>query len=230
MFSWSAQAKVSPIAMTKAEGIYFWDALGNKWTDMNSQLMCSNIGHGNKKVIEAIKSQAEELCYAGPGFATKVRAEVGPILAKHTPGDLKSFFFTLGGAEANENAIKLARFYTGRPKIIARYRSYHGATHGAMMLTGDSRRWPNEMFSPMAGIIRVFDPYKYRSDMYKEGDTDLEFSQKKCFINSRKQLNLKIQMLLLLSFWKRSLARTVSSFLLMVIWQVSENYVISMEY
>lgn len=159
-WSWSVQGAVNPIAMTRGEGIYFWDADGKRYTDLNSQLMCSNIGHGDSRVIEAIKKQAEELAYAGPSMATEVRAKIGPMLAKRTPGDLDKFFFTLGGAEANENAIRLARQYTGRQKIIARYRSYHGATAGAIALTGDPRRWANEPSVP--GVVRAFDPYCYR--------------------------------------------------------------------
>src|SRR5580765_395782 len=122
--------------------------------------MCVNIGHGDQRVIDAIKAQAEELAYAGPGMATRVRAEIGPLLAGVTPGDLDKFFFTLGGAEANENAIKLARGYTGRQKIITRYRSYHGATGGAITLTGDPRRWAAEPGLP--GVVRMLDPYTYR--------------------------------------------------------------------
>ncbi len=113
-FSWSAQDAVNPIPMDRAEGIYFWTPDGKRYIDMNSQLMCVNIGHGNKKVIRAIQEQAEKLAYAGPSMATEVRAKIGPLLAKHTPGDLNKFFFTLGGAEANENAIKLARQFTGK--------------------------------------------------------------------------------------------------------------------
>jgi taurine--2-oxoglutarate transaminase len=159
-WSWSAQGAVNPIPMVRAEGIYFWDTNDKRYIDMNSQLMCSNIGHGDQRVIDAIKDQAQELAYAGPGMATRIRAEIGPLLAKHTPGDLDTFFFTLGGAEANENAIKLARQFTGRHKIITRYRSYHGASAGAITLTGDPRRWANEPGIP--GVIRVFDPYEYR--------------------------------------------------------------------
>jgi len=177
LWSWSAQNAVNPIPMVRGEGVYFWDANGKRYLDFNSQLMCVNIGHGNRRVIEAIKRQADELPYAGPSMATRVRAEFGPLLAKHTPGDLDRFFFTLGGAEANENAIKFARFYTGRHKIITRYRSYHGATAGAIALTGDPRRWPNEPAS-MPGVVRVFDPYKYRSQLYHEGDSDEVFAQK----------------------------------------------------
>src|SRR5437868_8322310 len=107
-YSWSAQGAVNPIPMVRAEGVYFWDAEGKRYLDLNSQLMCVNIGHGDQRVIDAIKAQADELVYAGPGMATRVRAEIGPPLASLTPGDLDKFFFTLGGAEANENAIKLA--------------------------------------------------------------------------------------------------------------------------
>jgi taurine--2-oxoglutarate transaminase len=175
-FSWSAQGTVNPIPMVRAKGVYFWDADGKRYLDMNSQLMCVNIGHGDQRVIDAIKAQAEELVYAGPGMATRVRAEIGPLLASVTPGDLDKFFFTLGGAEANENAIKLARGYTGRQKIITRYRSYHGATAGAISLTGDPRRWANEPGMP--GVVRVFDPHKYRSPLYREGDSDEAFARK----------------------------------------------------
>jgi len=175
-FSWSVQSQVDPIPMVRAKGVHFWDAHGKRYIDMNSQLMCVNIGHGDERVIEAIKAQAEELPYAGPGMATRVRAEIGPMLAEITPGDLDMFFFTLGGSEANENAIKMARAYTGRHKIMVRYRSYHGATAGSMTLTGDPRRWANEPGMP--GVIRVFDPYKYRSQLYTEGDSDQVFSQK----------------------------------------------------
>jgi taurine--2-oxoglutarate transaminase len=138
--------------MDRAEGIYFWTPDGKRYIDMNSQLMCVNIGHGNKKVIRAIQEQAEKLAYAGPSMASEARAKIGPLLARHTPGDLNKFFFTLGGAEANENAIKLARQFTGKQKIITRYRSYHGATAGAISLTGDYRRWANEPGMP--GVVR----------------------------------------------------------------------------
>jgi taurine--2-oxoglutarate transaminase len=176
IFSWSAQGSVNPIPMVRGEGIYFWDADGKRYIDMNSQLMCVNIGHGNKRVIEAIKRQADELVYAGPGMATPVRARFGKMLAGLTPGDLDRFFFTLGGAEANENAIRIARVVTGRQKIMARYRSYHGATLGAVSLTGDPRRWANEPGIP--GVVRFFDPYKYRSHLFREGDSDAEFTRR----------------------------------------------------
>ncbi|MEW5987192.1 MAG: aminotransferase class III-fold pyridoxal phosphate-dependent enzyme [Chloroflexota bacterium] len=159
-FSWSAQNRVNPIPMARAEGVYFWDANGKRYLDFNSQLMCVNVGHSHPRIIEAIKKQADTLVYAGPNMATEVRAELGRRLAQITPGNLNVFFFTLGGAEANENALKLARFYTGRHKVITRYRSYHGASHGAMMLTGDPRRWASE--PGMGGVVRVLDPYRYR--------------------------------------------------------------------
>ncbi len=175
-FSWSAQGAVNPIPMARAKGVYFWDANGKRYLDFNSQLMCVNIGHGDQRVIDAIKAQADELAYAGPSMATRVRAEFGRQLAEVCPGDLKKFFFVLGGAEANENAIKLARGYTGRQKIITRYRSYHGATAGAISLTGDPRRWASEPGMP--GVVRVFDPYKYRSPLYQPGDSDEVFARK----------------------------------------------------
>jgi taurine--2-oxoglutarate transaminase len=174
MFSWAAQGTVNPIPMVRGEGIYFWDASGKRYIDMNSQLMCVNIGHGDRRVIDAIKRQADELVFAGPSMATAVRARVGRMLAELTPGDLDRFFFTLGGAEANENAIRIARMVTGRQKIMVRYRSYHGATLGAISLTGDPRRWANEPGIP--GVVRFFDPYKYRSHLYRDGDTDEEFT------------------------------------------------------
>jgi taurine---2-oxoglutarate transaminase len=175
-YSWSAQGAVNPIPMARAEGVYFWDANGKRYLDLNSQLMCVNIGHGDRRVIDAIKAQADELVYAGPGMATRVRAEIGQMLAGLAPGDLNKFFFTLGGSEANENAIKLARGYTGRQKIITRYRSYHGATLGSISLTGDPRRWANEPGMP--GVVRVPDPYKYRSPLYQPGDSDEVFARK----------------------------------------------------
>jgi taurine--2-oxoglutarate transaminase len=160
IYEWSAQAAVDPIVMERAKGVYFWDRDGKRYIDFNSQLMCVNIGHGDERVIRAIAEQAARLPYANPFMATEVRARLGQMLAELTPGNLKKFFFTNGGAEANENAIKIARTFTGKHKIIARYRSYHGATHGAVSLTGDPRRWPAEPAIP--GVLRAFDPYRYR--------------------------------------------------------------------
>jgi len=128
LYEWSAQSKVDPIPVASAKGIYFYTPEGKRFIDFNSQLMSVNIGHGDERVINAIKEQAESLCYANPFMATEVRARLGQKLAEITPGDIDTFFFTNGGAEATENAIKIARFFTGRHKIMARYRSYHGAT------------------------------------------------------------------------------------------------------
>jgi taurine--2-oxoglutarate transaminase len=157
LYEWSAQSKVDPIPVASAKGIYFYTPEGKRFIDFNSQLMSVNIGHGDPRVIQAISDQAATLAYANPFMATEVRARLGAKLAEICPGDIDTFFFTNGGAEANENAIKLARFFTGRHKIIARYRSYHGATAGAMSLTGDPRRWAAEPGIP--GVVHVLDPY-----------------------------------------------------------------------
>ena len=177
-WTWSAQAKVSPIPVTKAKGVYFWDTQGKRYLDFNSMVMCVNIGHGDERVIEAIVEQARQLPFAGPQMATRPRAQLGKLLSEITPGDLDTFLFTLGGADANENAIKLARAYTGRHKILARYRSYHGATAGAMALTGDPRRvsWEPDL---MPGVVHFLDPYRYRSTFHKHNPdiSEAEFAQ-----------------------------------------------------
>jgi len=157
LYEWSAQSKVDPIPVASAKGIYFYTPEGKRFIDFNSQLMSVNIGHGDPRVIQAIADQAATLAYANPFMATEARARLGAKLAEITPGDIDTFFFTNGGADANENAIKLARFFTGRHKIIARYRSYHGATAGAISLTGDPRRWAAEPGIP--GVVHVLDPY-----------------------------------------------------------------------
>jgi taurine---2-oxoglutarate transaminase len=157
LYEWSAQSKVDPIPVAKAKGVYFWTPEGKRFLDFNSQLMSVNIGHGDSRVINAISEQAATLAYANPFMATEPRARLGAKLAEITPGDIDTFFFTNGGAEANENAIKIARLVTGRQKILARYRSYHGATAGSMSLTGDPRRWANEPGIP--GVVHVLDPY-----------------------------------------------------------------------
>jgi taurine--2-oxoglutarate transaminase len=159
-FEWTAQSAANPIPASHAKGVYFWDVNGKRYIDFNSQLMCVNIGHGDERVINAIRAQAEKLAYINPFLTSEPRARLGQMLAEIAPGSINKFFFTLGGAEANENALKLARAYTGRHKVITRYRSYHGATHGSMMLTGDPRRWASE--PGMGGVVRVFDPYRYR--------------------------------------------------------------------
>src|SRR5512144_784381 len=159
-FSWSVQSAVNPIPIVRGEGVYFWDANGKRYIDFSSQLMNLNIGHQHPKVVKAIQEQAGQLCYAHPGMATEPRGLLGQKIAQVTPGNLKKTFFCLGGAEANENAIKIARQYTGRYKILSRYRSYHGATHGAIALTGDYRRLPVEPAMP--GAVHFLDPYCYR--------------------------------------------------------------------
>jgi len=160
LHSWSVQDAVNPIPVAGGEGRYFWDYDGKRYLDFASQLVNLSLGHQHPKLIQAIKDQAEKLCTIGPPMATEPRSTLARLLAEVTPGDLAMSFFTNGGAEANENAIKLARWYTGRHKVIARYRSYHGATAGAITLTGDPRRWPAEPGMP--GVLRMFDPYTYR--------------------------------------------------------------------
>jgi taurine---2-oxoglutarate transaminase len=157
LYEWSAQSKVDPIPVARAKGIYFWTPEGKRYIDFNSQLMCVNIGHGDERVLRAIREQSETLAYCSPFMATEPRARLGAKLAELTPGDIDVFFFTNGGAEANENAIRLARLATGKHKILARYRSYHGATAGSMSLTGDPRRWQTEPGLP--GVVHVLDPY-----------------------------------------------------------------------
>jgi taurine--2-oxoglutarate transaminase len=159
LYDWQAQSKASPIAVDRAEGVFFWDVDGTRYLDFNSQLMGVNIGHGDKRVAEAIARQAEKLPYISPFMAYETRARLGEKLSTLWPGELDKTFFTLGGAEANENAIRIAKAFTGRQKILARYRSYHGATYATINLTGDPRRWANEN-PPMPGIVHVLDPYR----------------------------------------------------------------------
>ena len=166
-WTWSAQAKVAPLPVKTAKGVYFWDTAGNRYLDFNSMTMCVNIGHGDERVIEAMVAQARELPYAAPGMATKVRAIASQLVAEVSPGGaLSKVLFTLGGADANENAIKLARGYTGKFKVLTRYRSYHGASAGAMGLTGDPRRvaWEPGL---MPGVVHFLDPYRYRSTFHR---------------------------------------------------------------
>jgi taurine--2-oxoglutarate transaminase len=158
--SWSVQASLDPMVVETGKGVYFWDVDGNKYLDFSSALVNLNIGYQHPKVVQAIKDQAEKLCYARPDSACLSRSRLGRDLAAVTPGDLNHFFFTLAGADANENAVKIARAYTGKFKILAKYRSYHGATYGAITLTGDPRRPPVEPGIP--GVVHFLDPYCYR--------------------------------------------------------------------
>ena len=157
MFDWQVQSKVAPIPVERAEGIYFWDVDGKRYTDFNSQLWSVNAGHADPRIVEAIAAQAARLAFISPFQTYEERALLGQKLAELLPGDMEKTFFTLGGAEANENAIKIARMVTGRHKIVARYRSYHGATTGTITLTGDPRRWAHE--PGMSGVVHVLDPY-----------------------------------------------------------------------
>ncbi|MBX3030721.1 MAG: aminotransferase class III-fold pyridoxal phosphate-dependent enzyme [Chloroflexi bacterium] len=159
LYEWSAQSAVDPIPVARAEGSYFYSPDGTRYLDFNSQLMSVNIGHGDRRVIDAISAQLGALAYANPFMATEPRALLGQKLAQITPGDIDVFFFTNGGAEANENAFKLARQFTGRQKIMARYRSYHGATGQAIVATGDPRRWAAE--TGVSGLVRLPDFHRW---------------------------------------------------------------------
>lgn len=161
LFAWGKQAGLNPMNIENAEGVYIYDRDGKKYIDFSSQLICVNIGHGNKKVQAAIQKQMDEVSYVFPGMITKARGALGKKLAEITPGNLTKTFFTLGGAEAIENAIKVARVYTGRSKIITQYRSYHGATYGAITAGGDPRKHPVDS-QQMPNIIHVENPYFYR--------------------------------------------------------------------
>src|SRR4051794_2663905 len=160
LHSWSVQNQLNPPVIAGGEGRYFWDTEGNRYLDFASQLVNVSIGYQHPKVVAAIREQAEKLTTIGTPMAHEARSELARLLAEVTPGDLTMSFFTNGGAEANENAFKLARWYTRRHKVVARYRSYHGATSGAITLTGDPRRWPAEPGIP--GVVRMLDPYTYR--------------------------------------------------------------------
>ena len=161
LFSWAKQAGLNPIEADRAEGVYVYDGEGKKIIDFSSQLMNVNIGHGNQRITEAVVKQMKRLTFVYPGMATEVRGLLGKKLAEITPGNLTKSFFTLGGAEAIENAIKLARMYTGRHKIITHYRSYHGATYGAISAGGDPRKFPVDA-QAVPNIVHVENPYAYR--------------------------------------------------------------------
>jgi taurine---2-oxoglutarate transaminase len=172
LFEWSAQRAVDPIPVAGAKGVYFWTPEGKRYIDFNSQLMCVNIGHGDPRVVKAIQDQAAALAYANPFMATEPRARLGAKLAAITPGDIDVFFFTNGGAEANENAFKIARAFTGRQKILARYRSYHGGTAAAITATGDPRRWTQP---PFPGVVHVLDPYHGIEQGWDTADAALRY-------------------------------------------------------
>jgi taurine--2-oxoglutarate transaminase len=156
LFEWSAQNAVNPLLVTRAKGVHFWTADGKRYIDFNSQQMCVNAGHGDPRIVKAIQDQVATLAYTTPFMTTEVRARLGAKLAEICPGDIDVFFFTNGGAEANESAMKMARWVTGRLKILSFYRSYHGSTAGAMSATGDPRRWTEPS---MPGMVHVLNPY-----------------------------------------------------------------------
>jgi len=168
--SWSAQALIDPLPIARAEGSYFWDGDGKRYLDFSSQLVNVNIGHQHPAIIDAIREQAERLVTVAPGFANDVRAEAARLIAEVAPDGLEKVFFTNGGAEANENAVRMARLHTGRHKVLAAYRSYHGATAGAITLTGDPRRWPSEPGMP--GVVHYWGPYTYRSAFHATDDAE----------------------------------------------------------
>ncbi|MDR1489454.1 MAG: aminotransferase class III-fold pyridoxal phosphate-dependent enzyme [Desulfovibrio sp.] len=158
--SWSKQRGINPLVIERAEGIYLWESSGRRLADMSSQLVNLNLGHGNEAIIEAIKKQAEVYCFIAPFYASEVRGELAKLLVGLLPATFGKIFFTNGGADANENAVKIARMFTGRNKIFSRYRSYHGSSFGAGNLTGETRRYALEPGIP--GFVKFFDPYVYR--------------------------------------------------------------------
>ena len=162
--SWSAQQLIDPVVIAGAEGSWFWDGDGNRFLDFSSQLVNVNIGHQHPKLVAAIQEAAGRLCTVAPGFANADRSEAARLITELAPGELNHVFFTNGGAEATENAIRMARLHTGRHKILAAHRSYHGSTHGSISLTGDPRRWASEPGIP--GVVRYFGPYLYRSSFH----------------------------------------------------------------
>ncbi|MCC6600008.1 MAG: aminotransferase class III-fold pyridoxal phosphate-dependent enzyme [Crocinitomicaceae bacterium] len=161
LFSWSKQAGLNPIHVDYAKGVYLYDTDGKRYLDFSSQLMNANIGHGDQRITQAVVKQMEKVAYVHPGMTTDVRGQLGKKLAEITPGNLTKSFFTLGGSEAIENSVKLARLYTGRHKIITQYRSYHGGTYGAISLSGDPRRFPMDA-QQIPNVVRVENPYFYR--------------------------------------------------------------------
>ncbi|MDF2842980.1 MAG: hypothetical protein K0R00_1406 [Herbinix sp.] len=158
--SWSKQKNINPLPIEKAEGIYLWDYEGNRYSDMSAQLVNMNLGFGNKAIAEAIKEQTDKYCYVSPAYGAEPRAKLAKKIIDLMPDNMGKVFFTNAGAEANENAVKMARMYTGRFKIFSRYRSYHGSSFGAGNLTGEPRRYPLEPGIP--GFVKFFDPYLYR--------------------------------------------------------------------
>ena len=174
LHSWSAQGALNPMVVTKAEGIYFWDEDGNKYYDMSAQLVNSNLGHGNRALIEAIKDQAEKMPFMGPGYAVDVRSDAAEALVKLSGLENAKVFFTNAGAEANENAIKMAKAFTGRWKVLSMQRCYHGASAGAGMLTGEPRHFANE--PGPAGFVKFEGPYPYYANKAVKFENDQDIA------------------------------------------------------
>ena len=168
--SWSAQSLINPIVVAGGEGAWFWDDAGRRYLDFSSQLVNVNIGHQHPKLVAAIKEQADRLCTIAPIHANDARSEAARLIAEVAPGGLNMVFFTNGGAEATENAMRMARLHTGRLKILTTYRSYHGATAAAIQATGDPRRWPSEPAMP--GIVKFWGPYPYRSQFHSQNEAE----------------------------------------------------------
>lgn len=164
--SWSAQEEISPMTITAAQGSYVWDSDGNRLLDFSSQLVNTNIGHQHPKVVAAIAEQAAKLCTVAPQYANSARSEAARLIAERTPGELNKVFFTNGGADAVEHAVRMARLHTGRYKVLSRYRAYHGGTDTAINLTGDPRRWPNDRGN--SGTLHFNGPFLYRSSFHAE--------------------------------------------------------------
>ena len=164
--SWSAQALINPLAIAGGEGSWVWDFDDNRYLDFSSQLMNVNLGHRHPKLVAAIQEAAGRLATISPVHANADRSEAARLIAEVAPEHLNKVFFTNGGADANENAIRMARLHTGRHKVVAAHRSYHGATAGAITMTGDPRRWASEPSIP--GVVRFFGPYPYRSSFHAD--------------------------------------------------------------
>ncbi|MDT3726467.1 aspartate aminotransferase family protein [Streptomyces sp. DSM 41972] len=164
--SWSAQELIDPLAVAGAEGSYFWDYDGRRYLDFTSGLVYTNIGYQHPQVVAAIQEQAATMTTFAPAFAVEARSEAARLVAERTPGDLDKIFFTNGGADAVEHALRMARLHTGRPKVLSAYRSYHGGTQQAVNVTGDPRRWASD--SATAGVVHFWAPFLYRSRFYAE--------------------------------------------------------------
>jgi taurine--2-oxoglutarate transaminase len=168
--SWSAQASLQPLVVAGGEGAWFWDEDGTRYLDFSSQLVNLNLGHQHPKLVAAIQEQAGRLTTVAPSFANDVRSEAARLITERAPGDLDHVFFTNGGAEATENAVRMARLHTGRHKVLTAYRSYHGSTSGSIAMTGDPRRWPSEPGAP--GYVKFHGPYPYRSPFFSTSEAE----------------------------------------------------------